>query len=254
MENEQLVVQVQRGDASAIEVLWVANRGLVAHIARRYTPLVAGRSDLDLDDLIQAGFFGLHTAAKAYDTERGAKFSTFAVFYIRREMRRTLGISTTKQDLHITATSLDAPLNADEADGTRRVDTIASQEPDDDPLERDELQRAVRAAVERMKHEAARRTIEAHYFEGKPQTRLAEAEGISDAAIYERITNGCRELYNDRELQKWAVDYDYANVYRKKGVTAFKSSFSSVVEDIVIRTDEERRKGAALADVLGSLA
>lgn len=50
-----------------------ANRGLVCRIARRYY-----KPGLDLDDLVQAGHFGLFNAVKKFDPARGYQFSTFA--------------------------------------------------------------------------------------------------------------------------------------------------------------------------------
>ena len=59
------------------------NLGLVHSCAHRFK----GRG-IEYDDLIQAGCMGLIKAADAFDTQRGVKFSTYAVPVILGEMKR----------------------------------------------------------------------------------------------------------------------------------------------------------------------
>ncbi len=59
------------------------NLGLVHACARRYT----GRG-IEYDDLYQAGCLGLIKAARAFDSERQVKFSTYAVPVILGEIKR----------------------------------------------------------------------------------------------------------------------------------------------------------------------
>ena len=257
--NESIVERIQAGDTDAIRVLWERNKGLISKIAKRYTSIINERGDCDFDDLMQVGFFGIHRAADEYSPERGAKFSTFAVFFIKREMRRTLGILTSKRDASLYADPLDAPLYGD-GHNTTLLDSMAAPEDNENTIEQEELRAAVHAAVGRMKNDAARRTIEACYFAGTSTAQQAEAEDTSQQNINERLHKGYRELYHDPELHSWAVDYEYTNLHRHKGVRAFKSSRSSVVEDIVlqaedivVKVEERQNKRAALYEALGSL-
>ena len=59
------------------------NLGLVHSCANRFK----GRR-IEYDDLFQAGCMGLIKAADAFDTQRGVKFSTYAVPVILGEMKR----------------------------------------------------------------------------------------------------------------------------------------------------------------------
>ena len=59
------------------------NLGLVHSCAHRFK----GRG-IEYDDLFQAGCMGLIKAADAFDTQRGVKFSTYAVPVILGEMKR----------------------------------------------------------------------------------------------------------------------------------------------------------------------
>lgn len=71
---------------SAKETMIKENLRLVLHIAKPYVDL----SDLTLDDLFQEGVFGLMRAADRYDHTLGYKFSTYATWWIRQSITRSL--------------------------------------------------------------------------------------------------------------------------------------------------------------------
>lgn len=74
-----------KGDASARRHLIVSNLRLVVSIAKKY--IYYG---LPLQDLIEEGNIGLMKAADKYDPERGCKFSTYATWWIRQAVTRSL--------------------------------------------------------------------------------------------------------------------------------------------------------------------
>lgn len=251
--NECIVERIKAGDASAMESLWMQNKGLIVYIAKRFNPFLQDRPDLDYEDLRQAGYFGLYAAAQKYNPERGAGFTNYAVFYIKKEIAQALGIRTSKKDIAYRTVSLDEPIYSGDSDTTLGDIQISSDEAITEQVELDELQEAVHAAVGRMKPSVNRNAITEHYFKGTPVKSIAEREDVSRATISARLFSGYSELYNDPTLHEWAVDYDFTSLYRHKGVTSFKSSRSSVVEDIVLQAEERQSKRAALAEVLGSL-
>jgi RNA polymerase sigma-32 factor len=64
---------------AAITELWMSHGKLVASIAAKYR-----RSDIDHDDLINAGHLGLHTAITRFDTDRfDTRLAAFASVWIR---------------------------------------------------------------------------------------------------------------------------------------------------------------------------
>ena len=87
------------------EILITENMGLVHACAHRFT----GRG-IEYDDLFQAGCMGLIKAFDAFDTERGVRFSTYAVPVILGEMRRlfrdggTVKVSRSIKELSLKAT------------------------------------------------------------------------------------------------------------------------------------------------------
>ncbi len=83
-EQERLQRIVEEGRA-AREHLIKANTRLVVSIAKRYRG-----QGLSFLDLIQAGNVGLIKAADKFDYTRGTKFGTYATWWIRQSVARTL--------------------------------------------------------------------------------------------------------------------------------------------------------------------
>jgi RNA polymerase primary sigma factor len=85
-EEKRLARRVERGDLDAKEELINANLRLVVSIARRYQ----GAGDLDFEELVQEGVFGLIRAVEKFDWRRGFRFSTYATLWIRQSIQRGL--------------------------------------------------------------------------------------------------------------------------------------------------------------------
>ncbi len=84
-EEASLAAQVRAGDQEAQRRLVISNLRLVVSVAARYL----GRG-LELADLIQAGNLGLLRAAEKYDERNGLRFSTYAIWWIRQAVARTI--------------------------------------------------------------------------------------------------------------------------------------------------------------------
>ena len=80
-----LAKAARAGDAEARRALSEANLRLVVSVAKRY----AGRG-LPFLDLIQEGNLGLMKAAEKFEPERGFKFSTYATWWIRQAITRSI--------------------------------------------------------------------------------------------------------------------------------------------------------------------
>jgi len=65
--------------------LVIQNQRLVLHVSKKYR-----RNDLPLPDLVQAGNLGLMEATCKYDPDRGYRFSTYATWWIRQSIVRSL--------------------------------------------------------------------------------------------------------------------------------------------------------------------
>ena len=84
-EEVRLARRIKRGDASAFETLVKANLRFVVSVAKQYQNL-----GLPLSDLINEGNLGLMTAARRFDGNRGFKFISYAVWWIRQAILQAL--------------------------------------------------------------------------------------------------------------------------------------------------------------------
>jgi RNA polymerase primary sigma factor len=116
-EEKELARQAQAGDRRAINTLVESNLRFVIQVAKQYQGM-----GLDLADLIAFGNIGLFEAAERFNPDKGVKFITFAVWYIRAELQKALNdlSRTVRIPSHRTATeeystkSISTPVGDDE--------------------------------------------------------------------------------------------------------------------------------------------
>jgi RNA polymerase primary sigma factor len=81
----ELAEKIQKGDAEARERMINSNLRLVVSIARDYANL-----GLPLLDLISEGNIGLTKAVERFEPTKGARLSTYAIWWIKRAIKRGL--------------------------------------------------------------------------------------------------------------------------------------------------------------------
>jgi RNA polymerase primary sigma factor len=77
---------IRRGER-AHRSFYLCNIRLVVHIAQRFT---LAKGTMGFEDLVQEGLCGLATAIEGFDAERGYKFSTYAYWWIRQAIARSI--------------------------------------------------------------------------------------------------------------------------------------------------------------------
>jgi RNA polymerase primary sigma factor len=84
-EEVALAKRVERGDLAAKERMINSNLRLVVHVAKRYRG-----HGVPFGDLIQDGVIGLNRAVEKFDWRKGFKFSTYATWWIRQAVQRSV--------------------------------------------------------------------------------------------------------------------------------------------------------------------
>ena len=84
-EEKKIILKVKTGDKEARDLFLASNLRLVVKIAKKYT----GRG-LEFMDLIQDGNIGLMKAIEKFDVSKGYKFSTYATWWIRQAITRSI--------------------------------------------------------------------------------------------------------------------------------------------------------------------
>jgi RNA polymerase primary sigma factor len=84
-EEKEIIKRIRRGDKKLKEEFIKKNQGLVYHIAKKYA-----FSPEILSDLITEGNVGLLKAIEKFDFKKNVKFGTYAYFWIKRYILRTI--------------------------------------------------------------------------------------------------------------------------------------------------------------------
>lgn len=145
--EQRLTILIQQGDEQARQTLIEHNLRLVTHIAKMYY-----HPKVELMDLIQEGNLGLIEAVDRFNPEMGLRFSTFAVWWIRKRILRYLGRG---EDL----VRLDTPIKGEEGEALCLSDTIMDEETilggpacegQDTQLEQEESRQQMLKRIERL--------------------------------------------------------------------------------------------------------
>jgi len=84
-DEKQLAQEIEKGDKNAFNTMVKSNLRLVINIAKHYIS-----SGWGLPDLIQEGNLGLIRAVEKYDFRKNVRFSTYASWWIKQAITRSL--------------------------------------------------------------------------------------------------------------------------------------------------------------------
>lgn len=191
--EQRLTILIQQGDEQARQTLIEHNLRLVTHIAKTYY-----HPKVELMDLIQEGNLGLIEAVDRFNPEKGLRFSTFAVWWIRKRILRYLGRS---EDL----VRLDTPIKGEEGEALCLGDTIMDEETilggpacegQDTQLEQEESRQQMLKRIERLS-KREKEVLMMLYG-------VTEERALTPQEVAERLGVSIRRFYHirDRALKK----------------------------------------------------
>ena len=84
-EEKELAYKIRNGDKKSIDKLVNSNLRFVISVAKQYQG-----QGLDLMDLIEAGNYGLIKSATKFDPDKGYKFISYAVWWIKQSIIQSI--------------------------------------------------------------------------------------------------------------------------------------------------------------------
>ena len=89
-EEKRLFYEYANGSTKAKEKIYVSNLKLVIMVAKKFKRVT---QNMDFMDLVMEGNIGLNTAIENFDVTRGYKFSTYATWWIKQGIFRSISNS-----------------------------------------------------------------------------------------------------------------------------------------------------------------
>jgi RNA polymerase sigma-32 factor len=205
MASKPKLLTPEEEKTASVDELVLSHAPLVYRMAHNFS-----RYGVDRDDLIQEGNIALLIAAERFDRERGLRFSTYAMFWIRQRMqdlvmnlnsivRRPLSTKFKSgffKNRPRTDVSTETPIGFD---GLTLGDTLVSPDagPDaivEEMIEAEAAKKAIRRGM-RFLNSREREIVAARHLGDKPET--LESLGSKYGVTRERI----RQI-EERALQK----------------------------------------------------
>lgn len=229
------------------EALYEQNQGLLRALANRWRTACERDRAVSLEDLTQAGFFGLVKAAETFDPSAGKSWSSWATWYIFREFENALCLRDGQAlQPHTDAFALDTPIPSEGARGATYGDML-----EDDSLPEidagamlDDLQRTVHEAVNSLHDDAQRRAVQMYDLEGKTIQETAEALAMPATKAHRMRRKALNTLRQDKRLyalrDETTLD-ELTRFYAHKGLTAFERDWTSVTEGAALWRIEQRQ-------------
>lgn len=247
--NEQLAGFIQQGgNDELLPLLWDKTRKIIFKKCNQYWRFYSeklGRFGYSLDDLQQEGYNALVLAVKGYKSKKGYKFTTYLTYALKRVIRDLMSGSDVLS--RSTTQSLEQPLGESSDGDLLLIGDIIADERAAEPFEEierlDEYQ-PLYDAVNSLKPDL-REIIQEHYFRGLTYKQIGEQNGYSAERvrqIHDKAINALRTGKTGVMLKLvYGMNYKPSTYAKHKGLSAFRSSQTSELEDYVLYKAEEEK-------------
>ena len=215
-----------------------------------------------LEDLEQEGYFAVAKAAKLYDPNAGAKFSTFLYYPVKNAFESAVGLNSERlrREPLCRCDSLDVPLYAEDNGSDTRGDTVPDEAAEqaftdaDECLYTAQLHSALDDALALLDERQAV-VLRGRFYEGRTLESLAVQLGISRERVRQTESKALRSMRFpriQRKLEAYRGNILSGSVYHGTCFTAWKER-GSIEERIAERIEahtERYTADAFIADMM----
>ena len=242
MTNEEIVKAIQAGETDLIGQLWDQCSPFIRKQAGRWKRAWVDRTDIDVDDLVQVGYFAICSAVRGWNADKGSSFLNYLEWYLKTEFATACSCRNTasRADPIYSALRFESPVSGD-TDGLTVADTLGEDCLELEAIEekdyREYIAKVVREAVARLP-ENYRKAVEAHFLDGVPYTTIAESMGVSKQWAHQLGQCGLRKMReNTRNAELKKLYFGERNLYQGTGFSAWRDTGISAPEREALRLE-----------------
>lgn len=125
MSNEELAAEIKAGRTELYTDLWEQVQRFVIIKARQCYIVTNGAGGVEVEDLVQSGFFALVSAVRYFDSSKGVSFLSVLSNTLKTAFSTAGGYRTSKRNPLDVCCSLDMPLDSDDPEGDTLLDLMA---------------------------------------------------------------------------------------------------------------------------------
>lgn len=240
MTNEELAMMIQRGHTEYYKKLWEQTYKLINSLVKREALNRLLPNDIDLEDLLQCGYFAMVAAVKAFDVGKELKFTSYLGYHVKNCVAFELGRGGRNRK-HLKEQSYNTPVGNDEGN-TELVDLLedTTAAAEFEQIELTDTQRIVREAIGELPE--LERDIIVLCELKRMSMPLAAAELNIELKNVRRIrAQAIRKLCRNRSLQALSKEYEAHWYY--SGMDRAMWSVSPVYYAVLNEIYQRRQQG-----------
>lgn len=248
ISNETLCLLIAEGRTELLGILWEQSKKLAFFFLRKITTKEGGKLAMEAggvteEDLQTIAFLAVSRASRAYQKEKGYRYSKALEYAVKTEFYEATGQRTPKAQAEPLRGALSLDKQANEESGNDDflsflVDKESEKpfEEIDNDLNNSKLRNVLDRAMENTLTERERYVLEEHYYKGKTLSKIADILNVSPTAVSYNRKNAFKKLQQDYELRAW-YGYDRQRDLLYKSLQYWRNQQVSIPEIALERVE-----------------
>lgn len=245
---EDIVLRVQNGETDLMPELWENVHAFIAWRARRLLSAIENRRGVEVDDLVNSGYFALLDAIRTYRRDESGFLSWLSI-HLRNSFSATTGFRTQAQKNDTLRFSVSLSLPLDDESGDTLGDILADPGVDgqfeavEQKIYIEQLRSALLDVVDKLPPQQAD-TIRHRYFEGQTYAEIGKGLEVSTSRAQQLEDEALRKLRSPEAIKRLESFVDSRTPYfLPVGPPEFQRNHTSSVETIVFLRERLRNYG-----------